>query len=797
MTFLFRHPAPPSGCKFAFSALLGYALAVVGGLALGAGATAALPPSMETGGALPSEGLVLHLDASSVVGKSNGQLLSEGWADQSGLGNDVFPGVAPVFLADSGGGYPAVRFNGADQSLEGSFEMGPSATVFVVFANQTPLLAARDRDPLLAAGGIELAVEHRNPGAPALPSLSASGDLGGSVKTWVNGWDTDQLSANFLPGRFTIFAATYPEGASGERILIGSDGGASGGQNDIREVILYRRALSEDERQSVHRYLGDKHGIETVGRSADGAVDRYNLVLGSQQFGGADAGTYTFGESNVRVLDYARATLRQGAGMIKFRVSNRYFRDDRFSSIAGINSLVKLARDHPEVKSVLDLPVTDILLWMSSFSVPKWQDRIDADGLQPAAQQSIYNEVYEFVVYLLETYSGTGKSFYLGNWEGDWMLTGTGSIAPENLPPARIQAMIDWANIRQKAIDDAKAATPHAEVKVWFYLEMNKADWAREGKACVLNSVIPAMPKIDFISISAYSMHKEGNGRPARTARVHSDLDLIQAQLDAKPNPSIQGSRLIVGEYGYQAGANYQNLTQLARDHAITARDILSWQGGTVRFILQWQFFNEANLASGASKEMRQIDEAMELLPLYYMHENFYREMRRWVEYIHHMTGQLPSERAFADRAVIALNRFDLSEQQPVLKPNNYAAWRDRNFPDPADRGNPALSGPMADPGGSTFFNLFRYAMEMSLFATTSERFPRVSTAGGALRYWVPFDPEKSDLIWIGESSMDLTSWAPQTLPMGTAPGWKEILPPAEAGSRNQAFFRLRLESAP
>lgn len=768
--------------------------------------TAVAAPGYSAG--LPQEGLILHLDAKSISNKSDGQSLTDGWEDQSGSGTHFLPGVAPTFLSDSGGGYPAVRFNGTDQFLQGSIVTGDSASVFIVFANQNPPLSTSPRDTLLATGttpnGIDLAVSDRDPGEPGFASFNAMESIHTAADTWVNGWSTADLTGDFFRGRYTIGSAIYHAVAPAEAMLIGTSSGGSAGRNDIREILFYNRVLSDSERREVHRYLSDKYRIDVNWRADDHPLDHFNMVLGSQQFGGGDAGSYSFGESGVRTLDYARATLRQGAGMIKFRMSNRYFRDDGFTRLSEIDSLVKLARDHPEVKDVLDLPVTDILVWMSSFSVPKWQDRMDANGLRPAAQERIYNEVFEFVVYLLETYSESGKSFYLGNWEGDWMLTGLGTYAPEEIPANRIQAMIDWANVRQKAVDDAKLATPHSDVNVWFYVEMNKADWAREGRPCVLNSVIAAMPKIDFISVSAYTMHKQQGGRPAPAWRVHSDLDLIQAQLDAKPNPSIKGSRLIVGEYGYQLGTNYpnNNFTTFTQDHIITARDILNWQGGTVRFILQWQFFDDALLNSGGSKEMRQINSQFERLPLYYMHENFYREMRHWSGYFHRMHGRLPSEREFADQAVDVLQNLEITDHQPNLKFTDYDEWKNFNFPVAADRAISALSGPRADPLKSGFPNLLRYALEMDLLSQCSENLPRLRYSGGELRYAIYYDPSKTDLTWIGESSSNLTNWTsviadPSYMPHGSQSGWVELFSPVDAGSLNSVFFRLRVEIAP
>ncbi len=81
-------------------------------------------------------------------------------------------------------------------------------------------------------------------------------------------------------------------------------------------------------------------------------------------------------------------------------------------------------------------------------------------------------ELSELVRYLLKTYSGTGKTFYLGHWEGDWMLRVSGNTKDEdNVTPAKIQKMIDWLNTRQRAVDDAKRVTPHSVVEVYHYTD--------------------------------------------------------------------------------------------------------------------------------------------------------------------------------------------------------------------------------------------------------------------------------------------------------------------------------------
>lgn len=758
-----------------------------------------------SGADLPQAGIVLHLDAGSIQGVADGSPLTSGWADQSTSGITATSGTPPTYIADAGSGYPAVRFNGVDQYLDAGVGTGSEISVFVVFAHQRANSPTNYRDILITGTGggtnLSLASSRSSASAPDYPSFNATTGTGISVQTWVNGLNTADATGDFFRGRFYVGSAVYTDVPAESSLRIGArgTGGFNAGQNDIREVLVYNRALSDLERESVQRHLGLKYDIELVWRPLDHPVEAWTHPLGSQQFGTQ----YSFGESGIRTVDYARSTLRQGSRVVKFRLSNKYANTDGFTAVAGIDTLIELVRDQPEVKAVLDMPMTDYVFWVSTFAVPSWQNQLDANGLKPAKATAIYNEVKAMVAYLLTTYSGTGKRFYIGNWEGDWMLSGTYRDDPNTIPANRIQGMIDWANIRQKAVDDAKAETPHSDVDVWFYLEMNKADWMRQDLPCVANSIIPAMPKLDMISISSYSVHKDG-GAPASDTRIHSDLDRVQALLDAKPDASIPGSRLMIGEYGWTYSADKYNnsLDAFADDHITTARSFFSWQGGTLRFILQWQFFNQATNGSGISKEMSQIGPNNDLRPLYYLHENLNRSMRRWVEDYLLRTGSLPSERAYADQADHFLATVSLSEYDPMLSYSTYDQWRDFHFLDATESADTAISGPDADPYHSGVPNLLRYGFGLNKFEQASSQMPYLRRDSGSWKYAFPFDPNKTDLRWKAQADSSLSLWNLSLFDSATdtgvpVDGWLETTADGLVDPGDPVFYRLELELLP
>jgi hypothetical protein len=78
--------------------------------------------------------------------------------------------------------------------------------------------------------------------------------------------------------------------------------------------------------------------------------------------------------------------------------------------------------------------------------------------------------------------SGTGKTFLLGHWEGDWYLTRDAQDEPT---PTKIRGMIDWLNIRQKAVDDAKRDTRHSDVHLFHYTEANLVQKGMKGGKCL------------------------------------------------------------------------------------------------------------------------------------------------------------------------------------------------------------------------------------------------------------------------------------------------------------------------
>ncbi len=506
--------------------------------------------------------------------------------------------------------------------------------------------AGNSSQNLFFIGGIVVALP---PAPPDYPGFVAGG--AGAVSSWVNGLDTRHTGTDILPNRFYVGTAAYTSLPQNSSLFLGAQNQNGGfGQNDIRELLVYDSVLNDSERFAVQAYLEDKYRIEMANNPPGHPLETYNHILGTQQIGTQ----YSFGESGRRVLDAARAVYRQGANVYKLSISKNYAQQNGVPINPEIDTLTELVRDEPSLRAVFDMPFKDLLFWCSSFSVPNIMARATANGLPDAQQQLIYDEIYDLTVHLLETYNGTGRRFYVGNWEGDWVLATLGSQNPEtDITPARIQTMVDWAKIRQQAIDDAKTQTTHSNVEVWYYLEMNRGDWAIDERPCVVNSVMPQLEKLDFVSYSAYSSKNLGR------TQTHAILDKIRDAL--RPiDPALPdylkptGERLIIGEYGYFQGASdpytqtYQYVDEI--------ENFLTW--GPPRFILMWEFFWEEDAGNGLPKNMHMINSKNELHPLYHLHESYYRQMQQWLEDYVETNSHFPSSAAYRDQALLKVGGF-------------------------------------------------------------------------------------------------------------------------------------------
>jgi hypothetical protein len=244
-----------------------------------ASATSTVPSSSPTPNSdvpLTIADLVLWLDASKVTGLSEGAAVAT-WTDASGQehhGTQSSGTNQPTYRATAVNGKPAVRFDGSNDylSLAGTIVSGAQARTvfFVARPNAVGNKGIVDLGTGSTSGagfmitpeyGVRVNGGNRlwTPAASTQTSVVGVVQLAGTSTTdlsmWVNGSPCMPTSAA---------ATTVQTGGSGSvgtysAVPIGSHNF----NGDIAEIIVYSRALTANEQQTIEQYLFTKYALAT------------------------------------------------------------------------------------------------------------------------------------------------------------------------------------------------------------------------------------------------------------------------------------------------------------------------------------------------------------------------------------------------------------------------------------------------------------------------------------------------------------------------------------------------------
>lgn len=208
----------------------------------------------------------------------------------------------------------------------------------------------------------------------------------------------------------------------------------------------------------------------------------------------------------------------------------------------GIQNLTDVAQT-PYFRSVFAKPFKTYILTAYSIGRP---DHYWTSGVTSEQAEEETRQFYDLTRYLLRTYRGTGKTFVLQNWEGDWGLR---NHSPKHydadyIPsPTAVKGMIDWINARQAGIVKARSEIGDTDVHVYGAVEANRLEDSMAGKSGVANSVLP-FTKVDLASYSCYNFSDTAE-------RLAQAVDYLAAHLPATAVFGKNTRSVYLGEFGY------------------------------------------------------------------------------------------------------------------------------------------------------------------------------------------------------------------------------------------------------
>jgi hypothetical protein len=357
-------------------------------------------------------------------------------------------------------------------------------------------------------------------------------------------------------------------------------------------------------------------------------------------------GTQTIGvryqfTADSALVETAKGIQALGSDTLKIAITRKYNDDYLIKKDPSIKSMLQLIQKKPEYKQVMDMPFRNIMLWVYPFS-----DKLSGffKGHIPAEEeQAIYQEIYDFTEHLLKTYSGSGKSFFLGNWEGDWHMLKEVYDYELDPSPETIRGAIQWFNLRQRAIADAIAKTDHHDVAVYYYIELNHVRKSMlRDRPTIVNKVLPHI-KTDFVSWSSYDITTTAAKKGGQEGKkmVVDALNYIEKHL---PPSDIKGKRIILGEYGFHLG-QVDHPTEQERCAALIMQWSLEWG---CPFILYWELYcNEIEPSNNEHRGFWLVDKNGDKQPAWYLHRDMLKKANLFIENYRKKHGKLPPQQQY------------------------------------------------------------------------------------------------------------------------------------------------------
>lgn len=319
---------------------------------------------------------------------------------------------------------------------------------------------------------------------------------------------------------------------------------------------------------------------------------RFSEKVGIYHWGGGFTTSMSGGVSRIANL---------GGHVARVTMAATYYRDYNIgTSCYPQFSLTALAKE-PDVKEALDNPNIHVFMLTAYDGITlscETSRYLDVSFYTAENMAAVSQEYSDFVLYLYQTYAGTGKRFIISNWEGDNAIycgdahryamdekfrSFCNSSYPSfyrgnSAPSQSFQAMKYWLWAREKGIADGRnraGALGLGSIDVYHAPEFCVVHALKENNLnSVLYDVIPSV-NFDYVSYSSYETIKGSNP----LARLAADLKTIANVIGSK--------NIILGETGF--ARSIWGHDSVSRADTIDSGAI-AWG---VAYIFQWELYDQ------------------------------------------------------------------------------------------------------------------------------------------------------------------------------------------------------------
>ena len=276
---------------------------------------------------------------------------------------------------------------------------------------------------------------------------------------------------------------------------------------------------------------------------------------------------------------------------------------------------------------ILEQPFTHLVLVFRPQD--DWSQPLTAEK-----RREVYNAYYALAKDLLTRRETPGRYIFIGNKCTDDFFTKNN---PEGeVTPAMLSALVEWTNLREEAIEAARAEVPQSHCRLSTYIELNSV-WAayKADEPRVANFGLTKI-KTDFVAYAAQEIQEKS------VDEIGATLDYLNKQLT--PRPDLPAKRVIISECGQAWTACGSNAAQHGQKNRAILAKFITWQPQMIFY--NESYYAEAKRQTGAKFRLTELKDTPD--SLYKTLSDLYSQQEAFAVKAKQRDGALPSAASIA-----------------------------------------------------------------------------------------------------------------------------------------------------